>query len=237
MLKEAMDYMSMTGCDFVITGEVAGQRPMSQRRFALDLITRECGLDGRLVRPLSGKLLPATLPEKQGLIKREWLLDIEGRSRKRQMALAEEFGLTEYPNPAGGCLLTDEGYSKKLRDMLKKNPDIDFNDLNLLRAGRYFRLNPQSLLVVGRNEAENDTLESLYRDGDIRLEAPDFKSPIGLLRGHVDNNILELAASIVARYSDGKNEKNIKIVFKNSAGSGQLETSPASQSLLETVRI
>jgi tRNA-specific 2-thiouridylase len=237
MLKEANEYMKMTGGDFIITGEVAGQRPMSQRRFALDLITRECGLDNRLVRPLSGRLLPPTLPEKEGLIMRDWLLDIEGRSRKRQMALAKEFGLTEYPNPAGGCLLTDEGYSNKLRDLLKSHPDIDFNDLNLLRAGRYFRLGQQSLLVVGRNEAENNTLESLYRAGDIKLEAPDFKSPIGLLRGFSDNNILDMAGSIVARYSDGNNESKIKIIFEDLSGNGQLETSPANQSLLNSVRI
>ena len=214
MLQEANQYMSIAGGDFIITGEVTGQRPMSQRRFALDLITRECGLDGKLVRPLSGKLLAPTIPEKEGLIKRDWLLDIEGRSRKRQMALAEEFGLTEYPNPAGGCLLTDEEYSKKLRDMLTDHPDIDFNDLNLLRAGRYFRLGQKSLLVVGRDEAENGKLESLYRDGDVKLEAPDFKSPVGLLRGIADNYILDMAASIVARYSDGKNEKIVKIIFE-----------------------
>ena len=237
MLKEANEYMKMTGGDFIITGEVTGQRPMSQRRFALDLITRECGLDNRLVRPLSGRLLPPTLPEKEGLIMRDWLLDIEGRSRKRQMALAKEFGLTEYPNPAGGCLLTDEGYSNKLQDMLKGRPDIDFNDLNLLRAGRYFRLGPKSLLVVGRNEAENNTLESLYRAGDIKLGAPDFKSPIGLLRGYSDNNILDMAASIVARYSDGNNESKIKIIFEGLSDRGEMETSPAKQSLLNSVRI
>ena len=102
MIDEGRHYMEMTGADFIITGEVLGQRPMSQRRYSLDLVARECGLSGKLVRPLSGRLLPPTIPEKEGKIRREWLLNIEGRSRKRQMDLAAEFGLTDYPNSGGG---------------------------------------------------------------------------------------------------------------------------------------
>ena len=237
MLNEAKQYMEMAGGDFIITGEVAGQRPMSQRRFALDLITRVCGLENRLVRPLSGKLLPPTLPEKEGLIQREWLLDIQGRSRKRQMALAAEFGLIDYPNPAGGCLLTDKNYSDRLRDLLNSNPDIHFEDLNLLRVGRHFRLDKMAKLVVGRDEHENDIIQSLSHNDDYLLEAPDFKSPVGLLRGIKGNAILDMAASIVARYCDGKSEKKLKIIFKNSSIDGELETSPASDLLVKSVRI
>ncbi len=237
MLGEVKSYMETSGGDFVITGEVLGQRPMSQRKFTLDLIARECGLEGRLVRPLSGRLLAPTVPEKEGLIKREWLLDIQGRSRKRQMKLAEEFGLKSYPNPAAGCLLTDKRYSDRLRDLLKYKPDIDFNDLNLLRVGRHFRLNDDAKLIVGRDESENDIIDSLMRDGDCRLEALDFGSPVGLLRGRYDDAVLQTAASVVARYCDGKNEKILRVAYEDSSGDGSLQTAPAQDAFLDGIRI
>jgi len=238
MLAEAKDYMELTGGQFVITGEVLGQRPMSQRRFTLDLIAKNCGLEGRLVRPLCGRLLSPTVPEKEGLIQREWLLDIEGRSRKRQMALADQFGLTDYPNPAAGCLLTDVRYSDRLRDLLKYNPDPDFNDLNLLRVGRHFRLSDHAKLVVGRDEKENDLIESLRRPGDCIMEVLEFGSPIGLLRGEADETVMRTAASIVARYCDGKNEPLLRVTFVGRNGDdGFLETAPAGEAELERTRI
>jgi tRNA-specific 2-thiouridylase len=237
MLGEMRNYMEMAGGQFVITGEVLGQRPMSQRRFALDLVARNCGLEGRLVRPLSARLLPPTLPEKEGILKREWMLDIEGRSRKRQIALAEEFGLKTYPTPAAGCLLTDKRYSDRLRDLLKHSPETDFNDYNLLRVGRLFRLSPEARLVVGRDETENDIIETLMRKGDVRLEAPDFGSPVALLRGTVDDAIIKTAASIVARYCDGKNQPSLRVTYRNSSERGLTEVSPAEEELLETIRI
>jgi tRNA U34 2-thiouridine synthase MnmA/TrmU len=237
MIDEVRSYMEMAGGQFVITGEVLGQRPMSQRRFTLDLVARECGLEGRLVRPLSGRLLPPTLPEKEGLIKREWLLDIEGRSRKRQMALAEEFGLKEYPTPAAGCLLTDKRYSDRLRDLLKYKPETDFNDLNLLRVGRHFRIGPQTKLVVGRDKAENEIIETLLQKGDYRLEAPDFGSPVGLLRGIADDRTLKIAASVVARYSDGKDERSLRVTYRNHDSDGSLETAPAGEAEVEAWRV
>jgi tRNA U34 2-thiouridine synthase MnmA/TrmU len=237
MIGEVKHYLDMIAGDFIITGEVLGQRPMSQRRFTLDLIARECGLEGRLVRPLSGRLLPATLPEKEGLIQRDWLLDIEGRSRKRQMQLAREFGLTTYPSPASGCLLTDKRYSDRLRDLLRYNPDTDFNDLNLLRVGRHFRLGPKTKLVVGRDQNENDIIESLELDDDLILEATDHKSPVGLLRGEKTSMYIDQAASIVARYSDGKDQPVLNIALKTFRDSGALETSPAADLLLEKTRI
>jgi tRNA-uridine 2-sulfurtransferase len=237
MIDEARHYMEMVGADFIITGEVLGQRPMSQRRFAMDLVTRECGLAGKLVRPLSGRLLPPTIPEKEGKIKREWLLDIEGRSRKRQMHLAAEFGLTEYPSPASGCLLTDKRYSDKLRDLLKYKPDADFNEINLLKIGRHFRLGPKTKLVVGRDEPENKAIESLTLQNDYILEAVDFESPIGILRGEINDEFVGTAASLVARYCDGKKEKALKVEVRNAGQVRNLETSPASDWLLEQIRI
>jgi tRNA-uridine 2-sulfurtransferase len=183
MISEANQYLKMAGGDFIITGEVLGQRPMSQRRYSIDLVARECGLGGRLVRPLSGQLLPPTLPEKEGLIKREWLLNIEGRSRKRQIELAREFGLTDYPNPASGCLLTDKRYSDRLRDLLNSKPDVNFNDLNLLKVGRHYRLDQKTKIVVGRDEAENNIIQSLCLEKDLLFEAIEYNSPLGLLRG------------------------------------------------------
>jgi tRNA-uridine 2-sulfurtransferase len=237
MIDEARHYMEMTGADFIITGEVLAQRPMSQRRYSLDLVARECGLAGKLVRPLSGRLLPPTIPEKEGKIKREWLLNIEGRSRKRQMDLAAEFGLTDYPTPAGGCLLTDVNYSNRLRDLLKYNPDPEFNDLNLLRVGRHFRISPKAKLVVGRDEPENDVIESLKLASDIILEAVDFKSPIGLLRGEISDEDIALAASLVARYSDGKREVSLKVETRFDGQSNILETSPALDVFMEKIRV
>jgi tRNA-specific 2-thiouridylase len=237
MLEEARHYLEMSGGDFVITGEVLGQRPMSQRRFAIDLIARNSGLAGRLVRPLSGRLLPPTVPEKEGLIKRDWLLDIQGRSRKRQMELAAGFGLTDYPNPASGCLLTDKNYSNRLRDLMTHKPDLDFNDLNLLRVGRHFRLGPATKLVVGRKESENLTIESLCQIGDIIFEATDFKSPLGLLRGESDEELTNITASIVARYCDGKREALLRVEMRNKDQITILETPPASDSFIEQIRL
>ncbi len=237
MLDEVKGIMDMAGADFVITGEVLGQRPMSQRRFGLDLVARECGLDGRLVRPLSGKLLPPTVPEKEGLIQREWLLDIEGRSRKRQMALADEFGLKTYPSPASGCLLTDRRYSDRLRDLLKYKPETDFNDLNLLRVGRHFRLGPETKLVVGRDQTENEIIEALMQKSDYRLEAPDFGSPVGLLRGIADETTLQTAAAVVARYSDGKDEPSLRVILRRANTEQTLQTSPAPEAELAGIRV
>ena len=237
MIREVKDYMDMTGAQFIMTGEVLGQRPMSQRRFALDLVAKNCGLEGRLVRPLSGKLLPATVPEKEGWIQRDWMLDIEGRSRKRQMALAAEFGMTEYPNPAGGCLLTDERYSARLKDLWKYDVDTDFNDLNLLRVGRHFRLSESARLVVGRDEAENKVIESLKKPEDTILEATDFSSPLGLLRGTPDETTLKTAASIVARYCKGKNEKSLNVEYRFGENTELLRLSPVTNDLLEALRL
>jgi len=219
MLREAKDYMEMTGADFIITGEVLGQRPMSQMRNTINLIDKKCGLGGRLVRPLSGKLFEPTLPEKEGLIKRDWLLDINGRSRKRQMQLADEFGLKEYTNPAGGCYLTDSIYCKKLKDLMMHTKNFDFNDINLLTAGRQFRLSENCKLVVGRDEKENDNLVSLIKDDDMIIEVLDVGSPIAALRGEVQVEDIELAAAIAARYSDAKYKDSVMVNVLDIAGS------------------
>jgi len=207
MFSRARERMEETGATFVFTGEVLGQRPMSQHRQAMHIIDRESGLDGRLLRPLSARLLEPTIPEKEGLVDREKLLAIQGRSRKPQMALAEEYGIADYPCPAGGCLLTDPGFARRMRDLVRFHPDFDLNDVNLLKVGRHFRLSPGAKAVIGRNEEENRRLQTLARQGDCLFEVTGCGSPITLLRGEAGEEEIHLAAAITARYSDAQGDE------------------------------
>ncbi|MCX7857613.1 MAG: 7-cyano-7-deazaguanine synthase [Deltaproteobacteria bacterium] len=211
MLKEAKKYMNERGAHFVITGEVLNQRPFSQRRQFFKTIDREAGLSGYVLRPLTALCLEPTIPEKEGLVKRDLLYGFEGRSRKPQMALAQRFGLYEYPTPAGGCLLTDPIYSLRLRELLKTNPEVKKRDIYLLKIGRHFRLNPECKVIVGRNKKENEMLESIGVTGDILLKAVDFPGPTVLIVGSVTEHEIDIAASICARYSDGKLKREIRI--------------------------
>ncbi len=212
MLREAKEFMEMSGADFIVTGEVLGQRPFSQVKDKINLTIREAGLKGKLLRPLSAKLLPPTEAELSGMVDRSQLEDISGRSRKRQMELAAKFGLEDYPNPGGGCLLTDVGYSNRLRDLLQQTEHLNFDDLNLLRVGRHFRLDPQTKLVVGRNERDNNLIQGYKRDHHYLLEAPDVGSPLTILIGDASEENLKMAAMITARYSSAKHESSIRVV-------------------------
>lgn len=207
MFSKARERMEEVDAAFVFTGEVVGERPMSQRREAMRLIERESGLDGRLLRPLSARLLPPTIPEKEGLVDRDKLLAIEGRSRKPQMALAEQYNIADYPCPAGGCRLTDPGFARRMRDLACHKEDFDLNDVNLLKVGRHFRLSPGAKAMVGRNEEENRHLQILARQGDLLFEVRSCGSPVTLLRGEADEAELHLAAAITARYSDAEDDR------------------------------
>ncbi len=205
-LKKTKEIMEEVGASFVITGEVVGQRPMSQRAATLHLIEKEAGLEGLILRPLSAQLLPPTIPELKGWINRCKLEAISGRGRKRQMELAKRYGWRKMPSPAGGCLLTDPAFSKKLKDLLEHlapgmAPNI--RDLELLRVGRHLRLSTQTKLVVGRSEGENATLQSLATSRDVLLRPEGIPGPIGLLIGEVGKRKMEMAASIMARYCRG----------------------------------
>ncbi len=202
VLQTARRRMEQVGAALVFTGEVVGERPMSQNRWAMRLVEVESGLEGRLLRPLSAKLLPPTLPEQEGLVNRENLLAIRGRSRKPQYALAARYGLREFPSPAGGCLLTDPGFARRARDLLEHHPAFDRNDFDLLKVGRHFRLSPQARIASGRREAENHCLVALAREGDLLLEVRGWGSPVTLLRGPADTTTIAAAAAITARYSD-----------------------------------
>jgi tRNA U34 2-thiouridine synthase MnmA/TrmU len=211
MLRKAKEYMKETGSSFIITGEVLGQRPMSQHKAALRIIERESGLEGLILRPLSAKLFPPSIPEKEGWINRKRLLEISGRSRKPQMALAAEYGIADYPCPAGGCLLTDPGFTRRMKDLLK-HCEITLNDIQLLKLGRHFRLRSQAKLIVGRNKEENETLLGLAKRDDICFRPVDVVGPIGIGRGNFDQNTITLASQIMARYSDGISDDNVSPV-------------------------
>ncbi len=203
MLKKARELMEEVGASFLITGEVAGQRPMSQKAATMRRIEKESGLVGLILRPLSAKLLEPTIPEQKGWVDREKLLDIEGRSRKTQMEMAESFNIKDYPCPAGGCLLTDPAFSKRVKDLIDHS-ELTLEAVNLLQCGRQFRLNEAARLTVGRNESDNKMLESLVTDTDA------FFSPEEEIAGasavgtgdFSDKETLFMAAMIVARYFD-----------------------------------
>lgn len=211
MLKKAKEYMSQAGASFVVTGEVLGQRPMSQHARAMGIIEKESGLEGLVLRPLSAKLFKPTIPEEKGWVDREKLFDISGRSRKPQIALAEHLGIDEYPNPAGGCLLTDPEFAKRMKDLLSSCPDPSLNDVQLLKLGRHFRLSDKLKIIVARNDEENNRLVNLIKEKDVRLQVTNQKGPIAVCRGEINWEYLLKAASIVARYSDDKGESGIKV--------------------------
>lgn len=215
MLTEARAFMEMVNADFIITGEVLGQRPFSQVRDKIHLVEKQAGLKGRLVRPLSAKLLPPTRPEVDGLLDREQLVGISGRGRKRQMELAEQFGLEHYPTPAAGCLLTDKGYSNRLRDLLEHTGHLTFDDLNLLRVGRHFRLDRDTKVIVGRHEQDNIKIEQYRRPEQLLLEASDVGSPLTLLAGPATEDNIKKAAMITARYTTARKEPSIRVDVRN----------------------
>ncbi len=218
--KKAREFMQEIAASFVITGEVIGQRPMSQRKQAIMTIEKESGLEGLIVRPLSAKFFEPTIPEEEGIINRDKLLDIQGRMRNRQMALASQFGINDYPCPAGGCLLTDKGFSARLKALFETNASYDISDLHLLKIGRHFRISDNLRFIVGRDEKENEKLLSFSKDGDYIFDILDIPSPIGLARGRGGFETLpyaqkdiELMASILARYSDS-NDSSVKVSYR-----------------------
>ncbi|MGQ9707965.1 MAG: hypothetical protein ACUVUR_03710 [bacterium] len=213
-LVRARQYLEETGADFVFTGEVLGERPMSQHLQALRLIERESGLTGRVLRPLSARLLEPTIPEIQGLVDRERLFSIQGRSRKPQIALAARFGIRDYPCPAGGCLLTDKVFARRLREAFAHN-EATIRDMKLLRVGRHFRLKSGKRVVVGRDERENKILANLKTKEDCRLEPVAIPGPLTLLIKSREIAEIEIAARLCARYSDGKNLNRVEIGCDN----------------------
>jgi len=211
MLREAGAYMVKNRADFIITGEVMGQRPFSQLKSQMNHILKKSELSGKLLRPLCAKHLPPTEPELNGLVNREQLLDIKGRGRKQQIMLAEQFGLIDYPAPAGGCLLTDAGFSNRLIDLINHTQSITTNDIELLKIGRHFRLDNATKVIVGRNEKENQRLEELTQSHHLTFEVSEIPSPLSLLIGNADDKNINTAALLTARYSSARMKSEVKI--------------------------
>lgn len=237
MLSEAKELMEMVNADFIFTGEVMGQRPMSQVKDKLFLVEKETGLRGKLVRPLSAKLLPPTEPELSGLLDREKLEGISGRSRHRQIELAEKFGLEDYPSPASGCLLTDEGYSNRLRDLLQYSGHLTFDDLNLLRVGRHFRLDRNTKVIVGRNEHENNQLLSYKKTNHRHLEVLGVGSPVVLLIGDTSEENQIKAGMIGARYTVARDKKEVPVAVMDIESQPELIVTPAKDVDLQPIII
>ncbi|HUX00111.1 MAG TPA: hypothetical protein VMY35_03955 [Phycisphaerae bacterium] len=202
-LRQAKRLMEEEKADFVFTGEVLGQRPMSQHRGALAMVAKEAGLEDLVLRPLSAKRLPPTKPEREGKVNRDLLMGFSGRTRKPQMALAAELGITEYPTPAGGCLLTDPGFAFRLRELMDHAaPTVA--DVELLKVGRHFRLADGSRLALGRRHEDNLLMEKLFQAGDVRLEADRMAGPTGLLRGKASEESVSVAAGLILRYGKAR---------------------------------
>ncbi|MBP8980197.1 MAG: tRNA 4-thiouridine(8) synthase ThiI [Syntrophobacterales bacterium] len=202
MLHVAGRMMEEYGADFLFTGEVLGQRPMSQTRQSLHMVAKNSGYGELIVRPLSARLLPESVPEREGKVDRALLLDIQGRSRRRQMELAEKFGLHRFPPPAGGCLLTDPMFSVRLRDLFSHHPEHDRRDLELLKYGRHFRISPTARVIVGRNEKDNSALQTLIRAGDTVLRMASVPGPLVLIPGGGTEAETATAARLCVLYSD-----------------------------------
>jgi len=212
LFTKARALMEAEGADFLVTGEVLGQRPMSQRRDTLRVVERDSGTEGILLRPLSARNLKPTHPEMEGVVDREQLFDFSGRSRKPQMKLAEEMGIHHYSTPAGGCLLTDPVLAARTRKFFSQRQNFTVNDVLLLQVGRHFQF-AGGRLVVGRREAENQKLEALSHGEDILLKLQDLPGPLGLIRGKAEEAELRLAASIVARYSKARARDEVVVQY------------------------
>lgn len=215
MIRRAGELMTAQGFDFVATGEVLNQRPMSQNRRSLGVVEKDAALDGRLLRPLSALLLEPTVPEKEGVVDRTRLLGLNGRSRKPQMALAEKYGLKAYPSPAGGCLLTEKGFCSKLADLRTHEGLADEARVRLLLCGRHFRLPGGAKCVVGRNMRDNAALKQAQQAGDGLLHTVNVPGPTVLLPGGAGDEDLALAAGICAAYGDhgASHDVTVKIIL------------------------
>jgi len=202
MFRIAGEMLESEGAAFVFSGEVMGQRPMSQNKKALALVAKESGLNGLLLRPLSAKCLTPTIPEKEGWVTRENLKGFQGRSRKPQMSMAADLKMNDYPAPAGGCLLTEKGFSRRLKDLLTANPDVVVNQLEALKLGRHFRLNDHVKIVVGRDKGENQKLRNLAAKEDIILNTVSVPGPAVLMSGDLLSEEIDQVVQITLSYSD-----------------------------------
>ena len=237
-LQKAKRMMEEEKADFLATGEVLGQRPMSQRRDTLRIIERDSGTEGILLRPLSAKNLKPTRPELQGLVDRERLLGLSGRGRKPQMKLAAEMGIHQIPQPAGGCLLTDPEMGARFQKFFSRSRRITVRDLLLLQVGRHFHLPGDEHLIVGRTEDENKRLAELGGGEALFLWVAGIPGPLGLICGKMKREGLDLAASLVARYSKAREKEQVEVFFGETPDTpgGQVRIAPAQDGKLLPLR-
>ncbi|MDP8257021.1 MAG: hypothetical protein P9M14_14830 [Candidatus Alcyoniella australis] len=241
-LRRAAELMGPLGADWLITGEVLGQRPMSQRRDAMHIVERESGLRGYLLRPLCAALLEPTVPEQRGWVDRSRLLSITGRGRKQQFELTGQWGIEGFANPAGGCLLTDPNHARKTRYLLEHQQRITLDDLELLKRGRHFMLGAGVHLVVARNDRENQMIEALEQAADWELDPQNFPGPLAVIRGEPSAEQLELAAQIVLRYGNAGRSTGPPRVLACNVGGERRELDPGAlpedlDDLLEPLRL
>ena len=231
MVAKAHDWMLAKGFDFIITGEVLNQRPMSQRRECMPIVASESGAGDRLLRPLCAKHLPPTFAEREGWVDRERLLAFHGRSRKPQLELAVSFGIEDYAQPAGGCcFLTDESYSRKLTDLWRARGDrkYELDDIMLLKVGRHIRPRSNFKLIIGREEGENNFLEG-YRRQYTNLRTVSHMGPLTLVDGEIDEDDLVLAARLTARFSQGRQAMSVRVEVTSQDGSSRrMDVAPLS---------
>lgn len=225
MVQKARQWIDRHGFDFIITGEVIGQRPKSQRKDTMPVIAVESGADDLLLRPLCARNLPETRPEREGWVCRDRLFAFEGRSRKPQIALAEHFGFDDYAQPAGGCcFLTDAQYSNKLADLWRTRGDrhYELDDIMLLKVGRHLRPRPHFKMIIGREDGENRFLEG-YRKQFTHLVTTSHNGPLTLIDGAAADEDLELAAQITARFSQGRDADCVEVEIHTTDGATQIK--------------
>jgi len=235
MLKKAKQFAKGIGAKFIFTGEVLDQRPMSQHRKALDIIEKEADLEGKILRPLSAKLLPPTEAENKKWVDRTKLPGIMGRSRKPQMALASTLGVLDYPSPAGGCLLTEKEFATRLLDLINHKRNITMKDAVVLKVGRHFRFE-KNKMIIGRNEEENRVLLSLDDQRQTYLEVQDCGSPVTVLQGRLSKKALAVAAGLTARYSDSKSEETL-VSYRQGTVSGTIKVRRMPEDEVSSLRI
>jgi tRNA U34 2-thiouridine synthase MnmA/TrmU len=239
MFERAEGFRRDIGADFIATGEVVGQRPMSQVRANLTFIHQRSGIEDIILMPLSAKLLPPTLPEREGWVDRERLYDLSGRGRKRQFEMARAYGISEWEQPAGGCcFLTDESFARKFRDLFMFDPDrrLDLEDIVLLGVGRHFRVSAHTKVVIGRYAEENAVIER-HAGGGILLTTPQVPGPTAVVLGRPDDRELQACARIVARYSDGRDQAPVRVSWRRGDSHGYMDVLPTPHEFLESLRI
>lgn len=230
MFKAAKKHMEEIGAEFIISGEVLGQRPMSQHGPALRTIEKESGLEGLIVRPLSAGLLAKTIPEERGLIKREDLGKIRGRTRRTQLEMAKELGIENPPNAGGGCLLTDPAFGLRAKDLFAHVETPTVNDIDLLKIGRHFRLDNKTKLIVGRNKDENDVIKALALPDDVLFVVRDHMGPVSILRGENLEKHKTLCATITLRYSDAPKDSEQIVMIQQDETKSELSAKSAVES-------